>query len=74
MGTTTWILHATLRFLLRDEDVWPSYTALLPPGLPLYHLLCLGLFPYEAFLGEKGREVGGGRGWTLLLLWTRRVY
>lgn len=58
IGTTTRILRATMYFLLRDEDVWPSYTALLPPGLPLYYLLCLGLFPYEAFTGETGREVG----------------
>lgn len=54
--TATHILRSTLRFLLRD-DVWRSYTALLPPGLPLYHLLCLGLFPYETFAGADGEAV-----------------
>ena len=56
-ATTRRILHATLRYLLRQDGAWHSYTALLPPGLPLYHLLCLGLFPYEAFAGPAGSEV-----------------
>jgi hypothetical protein len=60
LKTTTRILHATLRFLLRPHDVWPSYTSLLPPGLPLYYLLCLGLFPYDAFVGTVGGEVRVG--------------